>query len=287
MHAETNPPGTRAGRLTIAIDGPVASGKSTLGAALAARLGYTYFDSGIVYRALTWLALARGVDVHDEDKLVALAHQMRLEVLPPAVRDGRQFTVLVDGQDATWAIRSREVDRHVSVVSAHPRVRAVLTKRLRALAAGGGVVMVGRDIGTVVLPDADLKVFLTASAEERARRRAAELLARGEPADYEAILRELRERDAIDSGRQAAPLRPADDALLLSSDGRTVEEEVEFILAHLAQKYGDPDSKQAAPERAKTAGAQLTQKRGGQGGEGIAAPDAGNPAGRSKIEDGW
>ncbi len=281
MRAKAGPPRKDAGRLTIAIDGPVASGKSTLGAALATRLGYTYFDSGIVYRALAWLALARGVDVRDEDKLVALAHEMRLEVRSPAVRDGRQFTVLLDGQDVTWAIRSREVDRHVSAVSAHPRVRAVLTERLRALAAGGGVVMVGRDIGTVVLPDADLKVFLTASAEERARRRAAELLARGEPADYEAILRELRERDAIDSGRQAAPLRPADDALLLSSDGRTVEEEVELILAHLAQQRGGQGS-----ERAKAAGAQLTQQRGGPGGEGGASPGAGNPAGRSEIGEG-
>lgn len=220
-------------RLTVAIDGPAASGKSTLGAALAERFGYTYFDSGVVYRALTWLALVRGIDAHDEDRLAALAGQMNIDVSGPDVDDGRQYTVRVDGEDVTWAIRSAEVDRNVSAVSAHPRVRDALTERLRQIASTGGMVMVGRDIGTVVLPDADVKVFLTASPEERARRRCRELEARGVPADYAAMLAELRRRDALDSRRAAAPLRPAPDAIHLHSDGLSVEDEVGIVAQHV------------------------------------------------------
>jgi cytidylate kinase len=232
------PPEERA--LTIAIDGPGGSGKSTLGAALAGRLGYTYFDSGAVYRALTWLALHRNVDPSDEGALARLARRMALQVTRPTVEDGRQYTVLVDGHDVTWAIRSPEVDQHVSAVSAHPAVREALTQRLRQFAArdgrgSGGLVMVGRDIGTVVLPGADLKLYLTAAVEERARRRCAELRARGQPAEYDAILADLRRRDAIDSARAAAPLRPAGDALHLDSDRLTVDDEVEFVLRQLAR----------------------------------------------------
>jgi cytidylate kinase len=221
-------------RRTIAIDGPAASGKSTLGAALAQRLGYTYFDSGVVYRAVTWLALRRGADVHDQRRLVELAREMDIQVRPPDRDDGRQATILLDGEDVTWALRSPAVDRNVSAVSALPRVRQALTERLRAMAAAGGIVMVGRDIGTVVLPDADLKIYLTAGVEERARRRHDEIAARGETADFDALLADLRRRDTIDSGRAAAPLRPAHDAIHLSSDGRAVEDEVEIVLRHLA-----------------------------------------------------
>jgi len=217
----------------VAIDGPVASGKSTLGAALAERLGYTYFDSGVVYRALTWLALERGVDVAGGAALAALARDMDIVVAPPDAEtagDARQFTVLLDGRDVTWSIRSPEVDRNVSAVSAHPEVRAALTQRLRRLAEGGRMVMVGRDIGTVVLPHAALKIYLTASPEERARRRFAESQARGVPVDYPAILADLRRRDALDSERAAAPLRPAPDALILASDHLTTGELVDQVL---------------------------------------------------------
>jgi CMP/dCMP kinase len=229
----------RAGRLAIAIDGPAASGKSTLGAALAARLGYTYFDSGVMYRALTWLALERGVNVLDEGALVRLAETAAIQVTRPeggSSADGRQFTLLVDGCDATWAIRTPEVDHHVSAVSAHPAVRRAITERLRQIAAGGGMVMVGRDIGTVVLPNADLKLYLTASGEERARRRHRELAARSLPADYTQILAEMRRRDALDSSRETAPLRPAADAVVLDSDTLTVDEEIDLVLRHLAQR---------------------------------------------------
>jgi cytidylate kinase len=220
-------------RPVIAIDGPAASGKSTLGQALARRLGCTYFDSGVIYRALTWLALQRGVDPADAIRMTRLAKQMDLKVLPPTVPDGRQYTVEVDGIDATWELRSPEVDRGVSPASAHPGVRAALIDQQRRLAATGGIVMVGRDIGTVVLPHADLKLYVTATAEERARRRAEELRARGQPADYEVILADLRRRDALDAGREAAPMRPAADAVMLATDGISVDREVELTLRHL------------------------------------------------------
>lgn len=222
--------------LTIAIDGPAGSGKSTLGAALAERLGYTYFDSGIIYRALTWLALRRGVGVDDEAALVRLAREAPVHVSPPTEDDGRQFTVVVDGEDASWGIRSAEVDQNVSAVSAHPAVRRALTERLRTIAAGGEIVMVGRDIGTVVLPDADVKVFLTASAEERARRRLSQLEERRVPADYDAILADMRRRDAFDSGRAASPLKPAGDAMLLDSDGLSLDQEIEIVMTRLPQQ---------------------------------------------------
>ncbi|CAA9276549.1 MAG: Cytidylate kinase [uncultured Chloroflexi bacterium] len=220
--------------LTIAIDGPAASGKSTLGAALAERLGYTYFDSGVVYRALTWLALERGVDVRDEMELVRLAESARIEVVRPTAGDGRQYTVLVDGQDATWSLRTPAVDHNVSVVAAHPGVRRAMTEWLRQIAGGGAMVMVGRDIGTVVLPGADLKVYLTATGEERARRRYREQLERSLQAEYDQILAEMRRRDELDSGRAIAPLRPAPDAIILDSDHLTVDEEIDQVLQHLA-----------------------------------------------------
>jgi cytidylate kinase len=222
----------------IAIDGPGASGKSTLGAALGERLGYTYFDSSVLYRALTWLALQRGVDVNDAARLAPLAQEMEVVVRrpePAVAGDGRQYTVLLEGRDVTWDIRSPEVDRNVSLVSAHPEVRAPITAQLRKLAGGGRMVMVGRDIGTVVLPDAALKIYLTASAEERARRRCAELQRRGLPADYDAILADLRRRDAIDGAREAAPMRPAADALLIDSDHLSVAELVELVLREAAR----------------------------------------------------
>ncbi len=219
--------------LTIAIDGPAGSGKSTLGAALAERLGYTYFDSGVMYRALAWLALQRGVDPQEEAALVKLAEAAEIQVTRPSQDDGRQATVLVDGTDVTWAIRTLEVDRAVSPVAAQPRVRQVVTDRLRQIGSGGAMVMVGRDIGTVVLPDAGLKIYLTASGEERARRRQRDLEARQMPADYDYILTEIHRRDAHDAGRDAAPMRPAEDAIHMDSDSMTVEDEVRQVVRQL------------------------------------------------------
>jgi cytidylate kinase len=203
----------------IAIDGPAASGKSTLGHKLAQALGYLYFDTGVMYRAITWLALQQGLEITDETVITALARRSQIDVRPPSVQDGRAYDVIVDGQDITWEIRRPEVDAFVSPVSAYAGVRKALSAKQRRIGLRGKVVMVGRDIGTVVLPKADLKIYLDASVEERARRRCEELRQRGEPANYDLILQSMRTRDQIDSNRKVAPLRPARDAHILNSDG--------------------------------------------------------------------
>ncbi len=209
---------------TIAIDGPAASGKSTIGELLARRLGYLYFDTGVMYRAVTWAALKRGIPIEDEAAITALAERLRIGVVPPTVSDGRQYTVLADGEDVTWAIRTPEVDANVSPVAAYPGVREALVRQQRQIAQQGPVVMVGRDIGTVVLPDADLKVYLDAGVEERARRRWREVRERGEAAEYEPILAAMRRRDEIDSHRAASPLRPAADAVVVDTTDMTIAE---------------------------------------------------------------
>lgn len=202
----------------IAIDGPAASGKSTLGRRLADALGYLFFDTGVMYRAVTWAAIQRGVPIDDEAAVTRLAETAQIDVRPPSQDDGRACDVLLDGADMTWETRRPEVDANVSPVSAYGGVRQALSAQQRRIGLRGKVVMVGRDIGTVVLPEADLKVYLDASAEERARRRYNEILGRGEQADYEQILAGVRKRDEIDSGRAIAPLRAAEDALVLDSD---------------------------------------------------------------------
>ena len=221
----TNPPSI------IAIDGPAASGKSTLGLRLAQALGYLFFDTGVMYRAVTWLALDRGIDAKDETALTALAEDVSIEVAPASVSDGRACDVLVEGKDITWQTRLPEVEMKVSPVSAYRGVRAALTRQQRRIGLRGRVVMVGRDIGTVVLPDADLKIYLDASAEQRARRRYEEILGRGGMADYEEILAKVLERDRIDSTRDVAPLKIAEDAVVLDSDHLTADEVFEKALA--------------------------------------------------------
>lgn len=215
----------------IAIDGPAASGKSTLGFRLAEALGYLYFDTGLMYRAVTWLALNRGIDVHDEAAVTRLAEDVPIEVTAPSREDGRSCDVVVDGHDITWEIRKPEVDANVSVVSAYPGVRQALTLQQRRIGMRGRVVMVGRDIGTVVLPEADLKIYLDASPEERARRRHNEILERGEQAEYQDVLKKVRDRDRIDSTRTVAPLKPAADAVILDSDALNADEVFERVYA--------------------------------------------------------
>lgn len=224
---------------TIAIDGPAASGKSTLGGLLAERLGYIYFDTGVMYRAVTWAALARGIAIEDEAGVTALAGELRIDVIRPTVEDGRQYTVLADGQDVTWEIRRPEVDRGVSPVSAYPGVRKALTVQQRRIGSKGEIVMVGRDIGTVVLPGADLKIYLDATAEERAERRYREMVLRGEAADYDQVLASVRRRDRIDSGRLLAPLRPACDAVVIDTTPLTVEQVLERVLALVNGRWGE------------------------------------------------
>jgi cytidylate kinase len=219
---------------TITIDGPAGAGKSTLGELLARRLGYLYFDTGTMYRALTWAALGRGVDPRDGTATAALAHMLDIQVLPPTVADGRQYTVLVDGEDATWELRRPDVERQVSLAASYPAVREVMRARQRAIGLRGRVVMVGRDIGNIVMPDAALKIYLEASLEERARRRTAELRARGDDVSFEAVQAEVARRDALDQHVMA----PAPDALVLHSDGLSPAEVVEAILAHREQRVG-------------------------------------------------
>jgi cytidylate kinase len=208
--------------LVIAIDGPASSGKSSVGAALASTLGYRFLDTGLLYRALTWLALHRGVPPEDAAALVGLAGKLRLE--PDA--GGRVERVLVDGRDVTDAVRSPDVDARVSEYARIAEVRAALLPRQRELAGGGGIVMAGRDIGTVVLPDADLKLYLRASAEERARRRALERGLEADGLEAAAILASLRRRDEMDAGRSVAPLRIAPDAVVVATDGLAFGETV-------------------------------------------------------------
>lgn len=211
----------------ITIDGPAASGKSTLGQRLAGRLGYLYLDTGVMYRAATLAALRRGVPVDDEGSITSLAGAIEIDVRPPSATDGRQYDVLLDGEDVTWEIRTPQVDAQVSAVSAYPGVRQAMGVRQREIGRRGRVVMVGRDIGTVILPDAELKLYLEATAEERARRRTHESVARGEPVEYETILAAMKERDRIDSTRDVAPLKPASDAVIIDTTGLSIDEVVE------------------------------------------------------------
>jgi CMP/dCMP kinase len=213
----------------IAIDGPAASGKSTIGQKLAEELGYLYFDTGVMYRAATLAALLKLHSVQDEQAVTELVGVIDIDVRPPGQDDGRMYDVFLDQVDVTWGIRTAEVEANVSQVSAYPGVRAALTAQQRAVGLRGSVVMVGRDIGTVVLPEAELKIYLVASVEERARRRLVEVCERGDIACYEEILAAMKRRDAIDSGRVIAPLRPAEDAVILNTDGLSIQEVVERV----------------------------------------------------------
>ena len=213
----------------IAIDGPAAAGKSTLGPRLADALGYLFFDTGVMYRAVTWLALQRGLDLLDEAAVSALAEQTSIDVLPASKPDGRACDVIVEGRDITWAIRRPEVDANVSIVAAYRGVRQAMSEQQRRIGQRGRVVMVGRDIGTVVLPEADLKIYLDASASERARRRHEEIEQRGGDADYDEILSKVLERDRIDTTRDVAPLRAAEDALIINSDDMNADEAFEQV----------------------------------------------------------
>lgn len=208
----------------IALDGPAASGKSTVGLKVANALGYLFFDTGIMYRAITWIALQHDMDLNDGAAMAKLAQEALIDIRPPSASDGRTCDVVIAEKDVTWDMRSGDVDANVSVVSAYAGVRTALSAQQRRIGLRGKVVMVGRDIGTVVLPEADLKIYLDASAEERARRRSDELIARGEQADYNTILKKIIERDRIDSTRAVAPLRPADDAIIINTDDLDAEQ---------------------------------------------------------------
>ncbi len=208
----------------IAIDGPAASGKSTLGRRLADSLGYLFLDTGVMYRAVTWQVLQSAIDVRAEPAVTAVAQQISIDVRPPSRADGRACDVLVDGRDITWESRRADVDANVSIVSAYRGVRQAMGEQQRRIGQRGRVVMVGRDIGTVILPEADLKIYLDASATERARRRWQEMRARGVEANMNDVLSIVLERDRIDSTRDVAPLRVAADAVVLDSENLNADQ---------------------------------------------------------------
>jgi CMP/dCMP kinase len=250
----------------IAIDGPAASGKSTVGKLLAEHLGYLLLDTGSMYRAATLAALESGIDMDDETAVTLLTQQTVIDIQPAGAEgyghgndghdndghgndghgndghdnDGRLYTVRLDGRDITWELRTPAVDRHVSQVSAYPEVRRILVERQREIAKRFRVVMVGRDIGTVVLPEAKLKLYIIASAEERAERRCAERHKQGLSVDYASVLADVIRRDSFDSSRRHSPLRPAADAVLLDSTGKSPQMLLQEILSLAHFQTGEP-----------------------------------------------
>jgi cytidylate kinase len=212
----------------IAIDGPVAVGKSSVGSLLAKRLGYLFFDTGMVYRAFTWKVLKSGVSIEDEQKIYQLANTTKFDFVPS---HGWHLSPVIDDEDVSSKLLCPEVEAHVSLVSKIAGVRQTLIQEQRRLAQRGKVVMAGRDIGTVVLPWAELKIFLTASTEERARRRYKELLKRGENSSLEIVLADLKKRDEMDIHRTISPLKPAEDAIIIDTENFSLEQVVDKIYA--------------------------------------------------------
>ncbi|MEX0704056.1 MAG: (d)CMP kinase [Planctomycetales bacterium] len=207
--------------MIVTIDGPAGSGKSTAARELAARLGFRFLDTGAMYRAVAWECLARGVRPDDDEQVAAIANRLRIEL--PAGR------VLVDGRDVTEALRTPEVTEAASLVAVHPEVRRAMVRLQRAAAAGLDVVAEGRDQGTVAFPDAECKFFLTADAEERARRRQEELREQGSDVPFEQMLAWIRERDERDEQRSVAPLKPAPDATRIDTSHRPIDEVIALL----------------------------------------------------------
>jgi len=209
-------------KLVVAIDGPSGAGKGTVARAVAAELGYRHVDSGAMYRAVGWKALHAGVPVDDEDAVATLAERSTIDVTASRVT--------IDADDVTRAIRTPEIDRAAASVARLPKVRAILVERQRAIGAAGGIVMEGRDIGTVVFPRADVKIYLDASAEERARRRASDPAHSGVPGSVAAVQTLLTERDRADRTRAASPLYAADDATVIDTTAKPIDVVVKEVL---------------------------------------------------------
>lgn len=236
-HTVTTTDNSSKKHLVIAIDGPAGAGKSTVARRVADELGYLYIDTGAMYRAATWLVIQRNVNVQDLESIVELTGRTKIELKPDTgCSSVGGVSVFVDGQDVTREIRSQQVTRLVSPVSAIPGVRQHLVAQQQEMASRGAVVMDGRDIGTVVLPRADIKIFLTASPEIRARRRLKDLEVLGEKADFEVLLEEIKQRDYQDSTRAVSPLRQAQDAIPLNTDNLDINEVVAKILRLCARQ---------------------------------------------------
>lgn len=218
-------------KIVVAIDGPAGAGKSTIAKLVGEKLGYAYIDTGAMYRSVTWKFLGTGKNF-DEVFIGDLAHQMVIEFKPEA----KINRVFVDGTEVTDAIRTPEVTQNVSKVAAIGPVREAMVLQQRRMGEVGGIIMDGRDIGTVVFPNAQLKVFLTASVEERASRRYKENIAKGQVCDLEQLKQEIAARDKADSEREISPLKQADDAILLDSSDMTIEEVVQTILKMVEER---------------------------------------------------
>lgn len=212
----------------IAIDGPVAVGKSSVGSLLAKKLGYIFFDTGMIYRAFTWKVLESGIPPNDEQGLCELACATRFEFVPS--KQGK-LSIFIDGSDVSSRLLRPEVEEVVPLIAKLPGVREAMVSAQRKLAQRGGVVMAGRDIGTVVLPRAELKIFLAASTEERAKRRHRELVKRGQNSSLESVLSELKKRDEMDINRSISPLKPAEDAVIINTENLNPEQVVDKICA--------------------------------------------------------
>ena len=225
----------------IAVDGPAAAGKTTVASELARRIDAIFFDTGVIYRALALVALRHHIDPNDAQSLAREASSLDLRIDPASMDDGRLADVIVNGRDETWAIRTPDVDRTVSAISAHPSVRAALLEKQRAIGRRGRVVMVGRDIGTVVMPNADVKIWLEASLDERARRRTSDLERQGALRTFEDVRAEMQRRDAMDAGRTASPMKPADDAIVVLTDGLTIDQVVEKLVSLVDSSTGSGD----------------------------------------------
>ncbi len=218
--------------IQIAIDGPGGAGKSTISKAVAAKLGIVYVDTGALYRTVGYYVRNKEIDPHDRDAVGAILPEISIEV---AYVDGAQH-VFLNGEDLGDKIRTPEMSMYASAVSAIPSVRAFLLETQKEIARKNSVIMDGRDIGTVILPNADLKIYLTASAECRAKRRYDELVAKGQDVRFEDVLREMNERDTQDSTREIAPAQAAEDAILLDNTGMNLEESVDAIIALVREK---------------------------------------------------
>jgi cytidylate kinase len=225
------------GSIVIAIDGPAGSGKSTVARLIAQRLGFLYIDSGAIYRTCTLYVLESGVGVNDDAKRIADLLESASIVLHLSAEG---TTVRLDGRIVTGAIRSSEVTSNVSRISAYPGVRELVNEKIRGLGLGQNSVVEGRDIGTVVFPDATVKVFMRASLKERARRRYQELVDSGSEVDLKAVEKDIERRDRLDSERETAPLKKADDALLLDTTDLTIEQAVDFIANKTAEIMAPP-----------------------------------------------
>lgn len=219
-------------RPIVAIDGPAGSGKSTTARMVAKRLGFTYVDTGAFYRALTLKVLEAKVSPENHEAVLRHAEEMCLSIKPDPAGD--QF--FLDGHEVTAKIRAPQVTNAIAPISGNPKVRAIMVRRQREIGQRGGVVMEGRDIGTVVFPDADLKIFMSASLDERTRRRLRELEAQGIHKDFDTLRREIEVRDEKDAKRDVAPLRPAEDAVLIDTTNVTIEQQVDFIVQALEKK---------------------------------------------------